>query len=73
MAMAYPMMEHFPLTSAYLCPDCNCVSNCADQCPACASQVVMSLAGVLDRGPQAAKEPELTYRYIEIDIASMVA
>jgi hypothetical protein len=33
----------------------------------------MSLAGVLDRGPQAAKEPELTYRYIEIDIASMVA
>jgi hypothetical protein len=69
MAMTYGMMEHFPLTSAYLCPDCECVSNCADQCPACASQVVMSLAGVLDRGPRAAKASESTYPYL----ASMVA
>jgi hypothetical protein len=69
MEMTYRMMEHFPLTSAYLCPDCECVSNCAKQCPACASQVVMSLAEVLDRRAEAAKLPESTYSYI----ASMVA
>jgi len=69
MKMTYPMMEHFPLTSAYLCPDCNCVSNCAVQCPACASQVVMSLAGVLDRGAQPRQEAESAYPYI----AAMVA
>jgi len=63
MKLTYPMMEHFPLTSAYLCPDCNCVSNCAVQCPACASQVMMSLAGVLDRGAAPRREPEPAYRY----------
>jgi hypothetical protein len=42
-------MQHIPLSSAYLCQDCNCVGNCAMQCPACASAVVMGLAGVLDR------------------------
>jgi len=67
--MTYPRMEHFPLKSAYLCPDCNCVSNCAVRCPACASQVVMSLAGVLDRGAQPGPESESAYPYI----AAMVA
>jgi hypothetical protein len=43
------MMQHFPLKSAYLCQDCNCVGNCALQCPACASAVLMNLASVLDR------------------------
>lgn len=42
-------MQHIPLSSAYLCPDCNCIGNCAMQCPACASYVVMNLASVLDR------------------------
>lgn len=42
-------MVHFPLASAYLCPDCNCIGNCPEQCPACASVVLMGLAGVLDR------------------------
>lgn len=69
MMMTYPRMEHFPLRSAYLCPDCNCVSNCAVQCPACASQVVMSLAGVLDRGAQTSRDVETDYPYI----AAMVA
>lgn len=42
-------MQHIPLASAYLCPDCNCVGNCSSQCPACASSVLLALAGVLDR------------------------
>jgi len=42
-------MQHIPLASAYLCQDCNSVGNCARQCPACASVVLLSLAGVLDR------------------------
>jgi hypothetical protein len=47
--MTYPMMQHIPLRSAYLCQDCNCIGNCAVQCPACASAVLMNLACVLDR------------------------
>jgi hypothetical protein len=47
--MTFVSMQHMPLTSAYLCQDCNCVGNCAQQCPACASEALMGLAGVLDR------------------------
>jgi hypothetical protein len=43
------MQLHIPLTSAYLCQDCNCIGNCSRQCPACASAALMNLAGVLDR------------------------
>ena len=50
--MTFATMQHIPLTSAYLCQDCNCVCNCADQCPACASVVLMGLARVLDRKPE---------------------
>jgi len=39
----------FPLASAYLCQDCESVSNSAMACPACASSVLMGLSGVLDR------------------------
>jgi len=65
-SMTYPAMEHFPLTSAYLCQDCNCVGNCAKQCPACASAVLMSLAGILDREAETARvdeESESNYSY----------
>lgn len=47
--MTIVSMQHIPLTSAYLCQDCNSVGNCAVQCPACASEALMGLAGVLDR------------------------
>jgi len=52
--MTYPMMQHIPLKSAYLCQDCNSIGNCAEQCPACASIVLMNLAGILDREPDSA-------------------
>jgi hypothetical protein len=42
-------MQHMPLTSAYLCQDCNCVGNNAMQCPACASTALMGLAAILNR------------------------
>jgi hypothetical protein len=47
--MTYPMMQHIPLKSAYLCQDCDCIGNCAEQCPACASAVLLNLSGILDR------------------------
>lgn len=47
--MTFVSMQHMPLTSAYLCEDCNCVGNCARQCPACASEALIGLAGVLNR------------------------
>jgi len=47
--MILDTMQHIPLSSAYLCQDCDCVGNCSMQCPACASGVLMGLAGVLER------------------------
>lgn len=41
--------EYFPLASAYLCQDCQCVSNTAIRCPACASTALMNMALVLNR------------------------
>ena len=49
--MTIAKMQHIPLASAYLCQDCNCVGNCASHCPACASEVLLNLAVVLDREP----------------------
>ena len=55
-------MQHIPLASAYLCPDCNSIGNCAEQCPACASFILMGLAKVHDR--EAEKKPiPYTYSY----------
>ena len=47
--MTFVSMQHMPLSSAYLCQDCHCIGNCAEQCPACASSALMGLAGVLNR------------------------
>ena len=53
-----PSAPHYiPLASAYLCTDCNCVSNSSRQCPACASEALMGLAGVLDREVEEIREP----------------
>lgn len=46
--------SHIPLDRAYLCSDCSCVGNNSRTCPACASEVLMGLAGVLDREEVAA-------------------
>jgi hypothetical protein len=54
-------MQHIPLASSYLCPDCNCIGNCAEQCPACASPVLLALANVLDR--EADRGSAVTYNY----------
>jgi ferredoxin len=54
--MKFVSMQHIPLTHAYLCQDCNSIGNCAQHCPACASEALMGLAGVLDRKPEQAIE-----------------
>ncbi len=66
--MAYTMAFHIPLKSAYLCQDCNCVSNCSRQCPACASEVLLGLAGVLDR-EVADPIPQESYTYLPALVA----
>jgi hypothetical protein len=48
-AMTASTMEHIPLKLAYLCQDCDCVGNCATQCPACASSSLLNLSAVLNR------------------------
>lgn len=61
--MYSPMPLHIPLDSAYLCQDCNCVSNCSRRCPACASEVLMGLAGILNREVVSEALPEAAYNY----------
>lgn len=51
--MALSSLQHIPLRSAYLCQDCNSIGNCARQCPACASEVLMALSAVLNREVEA--------------------
>ena len=46
------LQQHIPLMKAYLCQDCNAVGNSAMSCPACASSVLLGLAGVLNREDQ---------------------
>jgi primosomal protein N' len=58
--MTRAAIQYIPLSSAYLCQDCSCVGNCAEQCPACASTVLLALAGVLDREEEEL-EPALAY------------
>lgn len=55
--MTFTSMQHMPLSSAYLCADCHCVGNCAEQCPACASEALISLAGILNREQPSEKKP----------------
>jgi hypothetical protein len=47
--MASEARQYIPLANAYLCQDCDSVGNNAMRCPACASEVLMGLAGVFDR------------------------
>jgi hypothetical protein len=47
--MKFNSMQHIPLASAYLCPNCSCIGNCSSRCPACASSALLALAVVLDR------------------------
>lgn len=61
------MPFHIPLTSAYLCQDCNCVSNCSRRCPACASEVLMGLAGILNR--EVEEVPRQNYSYVPAMVA----
>ena len=58
--MTFVSMQHMPLSSAYLCEDCHCVGNCAEQCPACASEALMGLAGVLNR-EQPKEKAQISY------------
>ena len=60
--MSKASMQHIPLSSAYLCQDCNCVGNCSMQCPACASSVLLALATVLDREEEKSKVLAFDYR-----------
>jgi hypothetical protein len=57
--MTLVSMQHIPLANAYLCQDCNCVGNCSVQCPACASEALMGLAGVLNRRTE--ERVQMTY------------
>ena len=60
--MSHASMEHIPLSSAYLCQDCNSVGNCSNQCPACASSVLISLATILDREEEKSRVVVIDYR-----------
>jgi hypothetical protein len=47
--MTQDVRQYFPLNNAYLCQDCDSIGNNSMHCPACASDVLMALKGVLNR------------------------
>ena len=40
---------HIQLNEAYLCQDCDAIGNSSMQCPACASEVLLSVARIFNR------------------------
>ena len=42
-------MSHFPLTSSYLCPGCNCIGDNSRQCAACGQYALIALSTILNR------------------------
>jgi hypothetical protein len=50
--MKFNSLQHIPLASAYLCPNCSCIGNCSARCPACASSALLGLAGILNRNAE---------------------
>lgn len=54
----------FPLKDACLCLDCDSIGNSAIRCPACASEALLPLAGVLNRE----EKGEDLYVYREFDL-----
>ncbi len=60
-------MQHIPLASAYLCPNCGCVGNCSERCPACASTALLGLASILDREHEEATQPEFPFCFLGCD------
>jgi DNA-directed RNA polymerase subunit RPC12/RpoP len=71
--MTYLKMQHIPIGSAYLCADCNAIGNNSTRCPACASTVLMNLAGVLDRSVEAEQIMPYTYPTAVASLTPMVA
>ncbi len=63
--MTRDALQHFPLTGAYLCQDCNSVGNSAMHCPACASTVVLGLASVLNREEAASARAKTQWPWID--------
>jgi hypothetical protein len=72
-------MQHIPLSSAFLCQDCNCIGNCPSQCPACASSVLLNLSGVLDREVEREEHSAMNYTFpgsaagAPVELEAMVA
>lgn len=58
--MATATASLIPLSAAYLCVDCSCIGDDSRQCWACTSEVVMSLAGVLNRETDDNEEEDRT-------------
>lgn len=48
-------MSHFPLTAAFLCPDCSEVSDSSSQCACCGNKALLNLAAVLNRESETAQ------------------
>ncbi len=64
-------MNHIPLKAAYLCQDCDAVGNCAMQCPACASHVLMGLAGVFGRKEEKAGDSLFLFPAMELKLCRL--
>jgi hypothetical protein len=64
-------MSHFPLTSSYLCPGCNCIGDNSRCCAACGQYAIIALSTILDRAETVSVyEQERVIYGIESQLAS---
>lgn len=50
--------HHWPLSTLYMCPECEEVSQDANQCPACANPHVLTLSAVVNREKEETSESD---------------
>ena len=59
-------MTQIRLQDAYLCADCNCVTDSAIQCPCGSQHGLLSIATVLDRPEKMAPRSEQVKRLLDV-------
>ena len=61
--------QHFALTSAFLCCNCDAVGDRRERCACCGSEALLSLGAILNREAVGAYEQEKALWVIERQLA----
>lgn len=57
--------EHFPLSAAFLCTDCDCIGSTPEHCAGCGSVAILKLAPILNREERSKLEARKMWAELE--------